>query len=158
MKEEGKWVDPLKRLIEEHEEVSEYLEALKEVLGFLDNEEAWNKIKPIENFFKQNVVDHFKFEEEIVFPPILSRAATPESIKLILELQREHGGILKELEEFQNIVSKSTGPLDKETSDRLNVVGRVIIDSLLLHASKEDDKLLPILEKNRQIFDKHREE
>ncbi len=155
MKQEDERVDPLKRLIKDHEEVSEYLENFKEILGFLHNGEAWKKIKPIENFFKKNVRSHFEFEEKIIFPTILLEAATPESIKLILELQREHGSILKELEEFQNIVSKSTVPLDKEMSDRLNVVGRVIIDSILLHASKEDDKLLPILRKNKQLFDRY---
>ncbi|MFH2026683.1 MAG: hemerythrin domain-containing protein, partial [bacterium] len=138
-----------------HEDVSEHLEVLKEVLGFLFEEKAWIKIKPIEDFFKRNLIEHFKFEEEIVFPPVLSQAATPDSIKLILELQREHGSILKELEEFQNIISKNAFPLDKETGKRLNVVGRNILNSLLPHASKEDDKLLPILKENIHIFDKH---
>jgi hypothetical protein len=32
-------------------------------------------------------------------------------------------------------------------------MGRKIIHLLLAHASKEDDKLLSILEKNREIFD-----
>jgi len=155
MKREDEWTDSLKRLIRDHEDVSEYIEVLKEILGFLHEEEAWSKIKPIEDFFERNLIDHFKFEEKIVFPTILSRAATPDSIKLILVLQREHGSILKELEEFQKIISENAFPLDKDTNTRLNVVGRKIIDSLLTHASKEDDKLLPILKKNRQIFDKH---
>lgn len=153
MKQEDEWVDPLKRLIKDHEDVSEYLESLREILGFLDNREAWSKVKPIENFFERNLIDHFEFEEKTVFPAILSRAATPESTKLILELQREHGSILKELEEFQKIISESTIPLDREMNARLNIVGRKIIDSLLLHASREDDELLPVLKKNRQIFD-----
>ncbi len=153
MKSEGNWTDPLKRLIRDHEDVSEYLEDLEEILGFLHEEETWSNIKPIEKFFKQNVISHFKFEEETVFPVILSRCATPESTKLILELQKEHRSILKELEEFQRIISENTFPLDEETNTRLNVVGREILDSLLVHTSKEDDKLLPILKKNRQIFD-----
>ena len=148
-----KRVDPLVRLIEDHEDVSEYLENLEEVLGFLHEEETWSKIKPIEDFLKRNLVEHFEFEEKIVFPAILSGCATPESIKLILELQREHGIMLKGFEEFQKITSENVLPLDKETNVRLNVVGRDIIDSLLAHASKEDDELLPILKKNRHIFD-----
>jgi hypothetical protein len=32
-------------------------------------------------------------------------------------------------------------------------MGRKIIHLLLIHASKEDNKLLPILEKNRENFD-----
>lgn len=152
MKQEDKWVDPLKRLIKDHEEVSEYLENLEEILGFLYQRKAWNKIKPIEDFFKRNVISHFEFEEKIVFPAILSRVATPESVKLILELQVEHGTILKELEEFRKIISGHVLPLDKETNVKLSLTGRRIIDSLLRHASKEDDKLLPIVKKNSKIF------
>jgi len=146
------WVDPLERFIKDHKDVSEYLGNLEEILGLLYEEKAWSELTAIRDFFKRNVIAHFRFEEEVIFPAILSKCATPESIKLILELQREHGAILKELEEFQKIISESAIPLDKEVSERVNVVGRKIIDSILPHASKEDDKLLPILEKNRQIF------
>jgi len=155
MKQKNEYVDQLKRLIMDHKDISEHLEVLKEVMGFLFKEEAWIKMKPIEDFFRRNVIEHFEFEETIVFPPVLLRIATPDSIKLILVLQREHGAILKELEEFQKIISKTAFPCDNETSTRLNVVARKIIDNLIAHSSKEDDMLLPILEKNRHIFDKH---
>ena len=141
------WIDPLLRLIKYHEDISEFLENLEEILDFLHEEEFWSKIKQIENFFKRNVIDHFKFEEKMVFPAVLSRAATPDSIKLILELQREHGLMLKELEGFQKIISEIQ--FDKERHARLNIVVRKIIDNLLAHASKEDNELLPILQKNR---------
>ena len=149
------WIDPLERLIKDHRDVSEYLENFKEILGFLHEEKAWSELRPIRDFFERNVINHFKFEEEVLFPAILSKCATLESIKLILELQREHGAILKELEEFQKIISESAIPLDKEITERVNIVGRRIIDSILPHALKEDDRLLPIIEKNRSIFDKH---
>jgi hemerythrin-like domain-containing protein len=145
-------MDPLIRLIKDHEKVSEFLEDMREVMSFLHDKEAWSKVKPIEDFFQQYIIAHFEFEEKIVFPAILSKAATPETIKLILELQREHGIILAKLEEFQRIVSNSVIPVDEKTSAELNFVARKIIDILLMHASKEDDNMLPILEKNKQIF------
>lgn len=145
-------VEPLERLIKDHRDVSEYLENLREILGFLNEKKRWSELTPIKTFFERNVVTHFKFEEEVVFPAILSKCATSESIKLILELQREHGAILKELEEFQKIISESAIPFDKEMCERVNIVGRRIIDSILPHASKEDDRLLPIMKKNREIF------
>jgi hemerythrin-like domain-containing protein len=147
-----KQTDPLFRLIKEHEKVSEFLEDMREVMSFLHDKEAWSKLKPIEDFFQERIVKHFEFEEKIVFPAILSKAAAPETIKLILELQREHGIILTKLEEFQRIASKSVIPPDEKTEAELNLVARKIIDMLLMHASKEDDHMLPILEKNKQIF------
>jgi hemerythrin-like domain-containing protein len=148
-----KQMDPLMRVIKDHEKVSEFLEDMRQVMNFLHDKEAWSKVKPIEDFFQQNIIDHFEFEEKKVFPAILSKVATPESIRLILELQREHGIILAKLEEFQRIVSNSVIPLDEEKSAELNLVARKIIDILLIHASKEDDNILPVLEKNKQIFD-----
>ena len=154
MKQADEWEDPLKRLINDHENISEYVENLGEMLLLRYEQEDWNKIRRTEKFFKRNVVEHFGFEEKIVFPAILSRIGTAESRKLIAGLQKEHKLISKELEEFRNIISASTIPLEKETSVRLNVVAKRIMDSLLRHASKEDVELLPIVRKNRRIFDK----
>jgi len=146
-------IDPLIRLVKDHENISEFLEGVGGTGDFLHDEEAWREIKPIEEYFQRHIIHHFEFEEKKVFPAILSKLATPESIKLILELQKEHGIILTKLREFQSISSKKIAPVDKETSAQLNFMGRKIIHLLLIHASKEDDKLLPILEKNGKIFD-----
>jgi iron-sulfur cluster repair protein YtfE (RIC family) len=148
-----KQMDPLIRLVNDHEKISEFLEEVVETRGFFHEEEEWRKINPIEEYFQRHIIHHFEFEEKKVFPAILLKLATLESIKLILELQKEHGVILTKLREFRSITSKKNTPVDKETGSQLNFVGRKIIHLLLTHASKEDDKLLPILEKNREIFD-----
>lgn len=148
-----KQMDPLIRLVNDHEKISEFLEEVVETRGFLHEEEEWRKINPIEEYFQRHIIHHFEFEEKKVFPAILLKLATLESIKLILELQKEHGVILTKLREFRSITSKKNTPVDKETGSQLNFEGRKIIHLLLTHASKEDDKLLPILEKNREIFD-----
>ncbi len=148
-----KQVDPLIRLVKDHEKISEFLVDVLETRSFLHEEEAWRKIKPIEEYFQRHIIHHFEFEEKKVFPAILLNLATMESIKLILELQKEHGVILTKLWEFLSTTSKKIAPVDKETSAQLNSMGRKIIHLLLAHASKEDDKLLPILEKNGKIFD-----
>lgn len=148
-----KQVDPLIRLVKDHEEISEFLEGVLETRSFLHEEEAWRKIKPIEEYFQRQIIHHFEFEEKKVFPAILLNLATMESVKLILELQKEHGVILTKLKEFLSITSKEIVPVNKETGAQLNSMGRKIICLLLAHASKEDNKLLPILEKNGNIFD-----
>ncbi|MFQ5688119.1 MAG: hemerythrin domain-containing protein, partial [Candidatus Scalindua sp.] len=79
MKQVVNCADPLTRLIKDHKDVSEYLDAFEEILDLLCDENAWGNIKPIEDFFKRKVIYHFKFEEEIVFPAILSRCAKKET-------------------------------------------------------------------------------
>ena len=145
-------MDPLARIIKYHKAVSEYLETFEKILDFLHDEEAWRKITPIEDFFKQNVIEHFKYEEEKVFTVCLLKVATPELVSLILELQKEHGLMLKNVEEFRRIISENGIPPSKEASVRLNILGREIIEIFLAHALREDDELLPVLERNRDIF------
>jgi len=86
---------------------------------------------------------------------VLSGIASPESRELIPELQSEHQSILKELEVVQTLASGSSprSP-DSDMDKRLHAVVRQITDSLLRHASKEDDRLLPIIEKNRHLFER----
>ena len=47
MKKADEWVDPLKRLINDHEKVSEYVENLGEMLALRYAQEDWNKIRPL---------------------------------------------------------------------------------------------------------------
>jgi iron-sulfur cluster repair protein YtfE (RIC family) len=150
MKGEDKQVDPLKRMIKDHEEVSEYLEYLKEALDFLAQKESYDKLKAMKEFFQRNVTAHFKFEEEAIFPALLVGFATQEVIKLILELQREHGTILKELEEFYKITSEIFS--GAERTEELLALGKKLLDNLLGHAKKEDKKLLPILKEHRHLL------
>lgn len=147
-----KQADPLIRILNYHEEISEVVENYSEIFEFLNEKEAWKKVKPIDDFFKKNIISHFEFEEKIIFPTCLLKAATPEFIRLILELQREHGFILSKVEEWQGLIPKEDIPRDQENFIKINYNGREILDLLITHASKEDDKLLPFLKENRKIF------
>ncbi len=147
-------VDPLKRVIVDHEKVSEYSENLSAIREILHTKEVWDRITPVVDFLKRNVSDHFEFEERVVFPAILSEIGTPEARELILELQEQHETMLKELQRFRKMVPDNAVPsLDRKTNVRLYGIVRSITDALLKHASKEDDELLPILRGNRNIFD-----
>ena len=145
MKAADGWVDPLERLIKDHRDISEYLENLQQILGFLHDEEAWTKLKPIEDFFQRSMVDHFSFEETEVFPPVLLKSFTPQTMLLMAKLQKEHASMLQAFEEFRKIAAEKPSPVDKETQARIRAAGLDIIERLLSHASQEDRELFPIL-------------
>ncbi len=152
MEQKSEWKDPLKRLIEDHKQISEYVEDFEKILDFLHEEQTWPKVKSFKNFLEQYLADHFEFEEKRVFPAILAGIDTVESKKLISELQEEHRSIQNEAKQCCNTISEDTRLLDKETNEKINFLGRNIANSKLRHASKEDDKLVPIIEKNRHLF------
>jgi len=144
--------DLLTKLINDHEEVSEFLDNLREIMDFLHDKEAWDRITPVEDFFKRKVIDHFEFEEKNIFPVCLLNLASPELVKLILELQKDHGVILTKTEDFLRRATANIRSPNEETTADLKLKGKEILDILLVHASKEDDDLIPIIEKNKKIF------
>jgi iron-sulfur cluster repair protein YtfE (RIC family) len=154
MDREDTWVDPLKRLINDHEHVSEFLDYMGEIKGLLQNQITRDQVEPVRKFLDQNVVEHFTFEEDVIFPAILSGGATTETGELIAELQGEHEVILKDVEEFRNLVSKDSFLLEGDLSPRMNALIQNIFDGLLSHSSLEDEKLLPIVKDNVGLFRK----
>ncbi len=149
----GEWVDPLKRVISDRTHVLEYVEHLEQVLSLLDGGVVWDRTEQVEQFLARSVVEHFAFEETVVFPALLSGANASGCKELILELVAEHATILKGLDQFRKIMAENPiQPLDQETSRRVYTIVRKIIDDLLRHASKEDDRLLPIIEMDKAML------
>jgi iron-sulfur cluster repair protein YtfE (RIC family) len=151
--ENSKYKDPLERLLKEHVQASEYLDNLDKLLALLLEKDGWSNAKTTEEFFEENILKHFDYEERL-FLALLSENVAPEATKLMLDLTKEHGRILRELEEFRRIISNNTPPFDEATKKRLNTVGRTIREELLRHARKEDVELIPVLEKNRELLKK----
>ncbi len=145
--------DPIERIVKSHENISEYVEDLEQVLAILYSSDAWDKIKPIDDFLNKSAVQHFFFEEHSIFPIIRSRLKSPENEKMLEELEKEHKAILNDVTEFRKIASENEYPLDPKQRSKLYAAGKRAIDELLKHASKEDDKLVPILKKNSKLFE-----
>ena len=152
MDQQGTHGDPIERIVKSHENISEYVEDLEQVLAILYSSEAWDKIKPIDDFLNRSTVEHFSFEEHSIFPIIRSRLKSPRNDALLEELEREHNAILEDVKEFRKIAADNEYPLDPKQSSKLYAAGKRAIDELLKHASKEDDKLVPILKKNSKLF------
>ena len=111
-------VDVLERLITSYRDVFEHLESV------------------------------FQYEEEFIFPLVLSGCTTPDCMKLIWELKEEHTLILKGLKEFLKISPQNAIEGGEELTLRLEKLGRLIVDILSDHTEKEDDKVLPLLRKH----------
>jgi len=140
--------DPLIRLITDHENVSEYVENLEKMLDSFYDAKAWEELKPIEAFFRQNVMAHFAFEEKTVFPALRERIAAPNVLRLLDELTHEHVPIRALVSEFIRVVSDSATAEDKEIRTKLYGIAKETVDKLQQHATKEDERLLPLISEN----------
>ena len=90
------------------------------------------------DFFTQNLTNHFRAEEEALFP--LLRALMPDSEPIINQLLREH----QELRSAMPNLEAETG------------LGKVIFDLgdlLERHIRKEERELFPLFEQHLDLFD-----
>ena len=90
------------------------------------------------DFFTQNLTNHFRAEEEALFPPL--RALMPDSEPIINQLLREH----QELRSAMPNLEAETG------------LGKVIFDLgdlLERHIRKEERELFPLFEQHLDLFD-----
>lgn len=96
------------------------------------------RAREFRDFFAKNLTNHFRAEEEALFPPL--RALMPNSEPIINQLLREH----------QEIRSAITN-LEAETG-----LGKVIFDLgdlLERHIRKEERELFPLFEQHANRFD-----
>ena len=140
--------DPLIRLITDHENVSEYVENLEKMLDSFYDAEAWERLTPIEAFFRQNVIAHFAFEEKTIFPALRERIAEPDDLRLLDDLTDEHVPIRALVTEFIGMASDSAAAEGKESRTKLFGIAKEIVDKLQQHATKEDERLLPLISAN----------
>ena len=150
---EDSWTDPVKRLIEDHEAVSEYAEMLAGAEEVIHDRDAWRRLSPLQDFFRHNIVEHFEYEENTVFKTLLSGAVAPGCVELIHRLQQEHeelGAALKRVMEM--MPGDAAGGMGRKTELRLYGAARKLIDELLEHASLEDKELLPLIRSNLALF------
>jgi iron-sulfur cluster repair protein YtfE (RIC family) len=96
------------------------------------------RAREFREFFTQNLVNHFRAEEEALFPELSARV--PESGEMIELLRREH-------EEIRSAIPE----LEKETG-----LGKLIFDLgdlLEQHIRKEERELFPLFEEHLDRFD-----
>lgn len=96
------------------------------------------RAREFREFFTQNLVNHFRAEEEALFPELSARV--PESGEMIELLRREHKKIRSAIPE-----------LEKETG-----LGKLIFDLgdlLEQHIRKEERELFPLFEEHLDRFD-----
>ena len=95
--------------------------------------------KELRDLIDGEVVPHFEIEDKVVFP-ILERLPGMDR-QLIAGLIEEHKRILSKVEELWSIRSRH---IDVVSAARAALLKDQIVRDIRAHASKENDKLLPM--------------
>lgn len=92
-----------------HQQVSEFVTNLNQLAPLLREPDLPRKIDGVKAFLQIHVVDHFAFEETVVFPGLLALDKNIATRALISELQTEHSTILREVEELHRLLQAGRG-------------------------------------------------
>ena len=139
-------MDKLTREAQAHGEISEAVALFKKELTEVYKGRTYNSIIKIVKFFEGTIPEHFKFEEEQIFPDILEKATINE-MKLIKDLQQEHIDVFKKLDQLKRISSECSPESDRKQIDAAINFSREILQIVNDHAYKEDKELFPLLKK-----------
>lgn len=90
----------------EHTQVFNYLDTFKSYLKRGNTDFTVKDVKKTLTRFEKDIKDHFKLEEEVLFPAALVCMPSLEVIDQILSLQKEHGYFEKDLETLLILAGK----------------------------------------------------
>jgi len=151
MENDEKLLVTLNKFTHYHKTSVQFLSTLKKIINGIDDENAWYLLKTFEETSKTNILEHFEFEERIVFPAILMAHASLKSIEIILDKVKHHGMILEKVEQLQAMVAAFSFPLDDEKKTRLVAVLQSIYDLLDRHMKNEDQTVLKIMKQSKTV-------
>ena len=97
-----------------------------------------DRAREFREFFAENLINHFRAEEEVLFPELSARL--PESRDLIDLLVREHEQMRSAIPNLQEEIGLAKLVFD-------------LGDLLERHIRKEERELFPLFEENAALFD-----
>ena len=97
-----------------------------------------DRAREFREFFAENLINHFRAEEEVLFPELSARL--PESRDLIDLLVREHEQMRSAIPNLQEEIGLAKLVFD-------------LGDLLERHIRKEERELFPLFEENAGLFD-----
>jgi hemerythrin-like domain-containing protein len=139
-------MDKLTRETHEHGKILESMVFFEKFLKTITSDDAENYTVRLHQFSDEYIVEHFKFEEEDIFPVILHKGSSEER-EFIEELEEDHKRILASLAEFKEIISLYEPRPSKEQVKEIIRSIEALISQILVHARKEDKRLFPALKK-----------
>jgi hemerythrin-like domain-containing protein len=135
-------MDIMTKASQDHSDIVESLTFYQELQScFFGSDIAkFNKV------FKNHIPEHFKFEEDFLFPIVLKNGTDKEKA-LMENLKKEHAQILLLINDLDNILHQSCKSLPEEHSEKFNELKAKMISMIFEHAHKEDTEFYPIIKK-----------
>ena len=133
-------MDKLNRMSLDHGNISEKMTLFNKLCETFKAGEAFKNVERLLKFSDEYIAEHFKFEEEEIFP-MISQHGNAKEKKIIQELLEEHIQITNHLDKIKNAVFTCDSRTNKEQIQEVMLSCKVVINMKINHAKKEDVQL-----------------
>ncbi|MFH0940569.1 MAG: hemerythrin domain-containing protein [Candidatus Omnitrophota bacterium] len=145
MEKTSKGESPLDKVESEHPVILEEMEVLRELLPYIGNQESFENVKEVMKFIEKTFFAHINYEESRLFSIALVIGEL-EIKQIVRELQIEHIRFFSSYDTLKDIVLKHGFSFeDENVKESFIRAAMEIIELVLPHARKEDEKLFPYL-------------
>lgn len=147
-----KFTDAFLQVSKEHIIYQQYINQLKDLIHEGTDAGNFDLLKKIVLNIKNDLLDHFQLEEQVLFPAALLSLPSVEMADQILLLTREHGAFERDTETLIQIVNCQ--PADnQDIPQQLIDFLKTYTDNLDQHARTEMDELFPKLDADKKCIE-----
>ncbi len=139
--------NPILALSNEHRFILEQMAGIEAVLREPDPGAMAAHLTSIESAFMPFLIRHFRFEEELLFPAALEALPVGPTIKVVLQLTREHGDLERWARDlFAWARATEATDAQAETARRQEI--KAFSDLIRSHSHREVTELFPKISSN----------
>ena len=134
------------KLAQEHKLITDYIVKLSDKLksndrGFIDEFSSFLSL------LEKDLFTHFETEEKVFFPAAIMGAAAYETTLMVMQLQKDHGALEKELRSLVE-TSKISGIKPEMLNEAMLALIKDFFTRLKVHVKREMIELYPMINEN----------
>ncbi len=139
------------KIAKEHKIITDYVVTFNKSLKNQDKE-FFKGIASFFDFLEKDLLQHFRFEEVVIFPASIVGEAKYGNILMVMTLQKEHGILENQLQLLKSELNALKVNRQKLTNELIEKI-RLFIDDLKTHAKREMTDLYPMIDANPKSKD-----
>jgi iron-sulfur cluster repair protein YtfE (RIC family) len=134
------------KISKEHKIITDYVIVFFEKIKKKDKEFV-DGLNEFVNFLKKDLLRHFNIEELVFFPAAILGAAAYESTLMVMNLQKDHGALEKQLQAI--IELSKNADLSQESLNQAMIASlETFFKQLKIHVKREMIELFPMIDEN----------
>jgi iron-sulfur cluster repair protein YtfE (RIC family) len=147
----GDKIDLLRRIATYHENIENFYTGFQNTLHAFETDTAQRALNSFREYFINEVMEHFAFEEKIVFPALRFNKKDRQIANCVNELTKDHTAIFAAFEQFVASLDTQESRLDAIELQAVRKALAELCALVLVHTKKEELCLIPLVEQHETV-------